>query len=270
MIEGMSNQEYHSTGGLSSTKFPLMDLSIRVFLNRALFDCWKPCFDRGNLIHDCILLPDRVDDNYIESPTIGLDTVAAKKLRKESPDKIIVGKGDIEFYKNIAKVTRVIFPFLAFETTKTEVSFFHNHLETGLIFQIRPDIYNADIGMLYDVKSTKANNHNEFEKIVEAYNYDLSLAFYFDVLKMCGYKTNIFYTGWLCIPVQTPNIPFVFRISEELLEKGRSKYQRYLTKYMNYRDEVNKNGEDNNLIYKDIAEREAHSYSYRKENYINN
>lgn len=268
MIEGLPNNVYHDFGGLSSTKFPLMDLSIRAFENRHLFDFDKPVFDLGNLCHDCILLPDLVSDAYIESPTVGLDTLAANAMREENPHKMVVGQGDIEKYQTIAKLVRLIVHFINFETTKKEVSFFHKHLETGLIFQIRPDIYNAIIGLLMDVKSTKANNHREFNKIIEEYNYDLSIAFYFDVLKMCGYKVEIEYVGWVCVPKSKPNIPFVFRVSQELLEKGREKYQRLLTKYIDYKESVKNNGESNELIYSDIAEKVAHSWEYRKENYI--
>jgi len=269
MIEGMSNSDYHNSGGLSSTKFPLMDLSIRAFENRHLFDFDKPVFDEGNLCHDCILLPDLVEDGYIESPTVGLDTKQAQKMREENPDKMIVGQGDIEKYQNIAKLVRLIVHFINFETTKKEVSFFHKHEETGLIFQIRPDIYNADFGMLFDVKSTKANNHREFEKIIEEYNYDLSIAFYYDVLLMCDYNVRVDRVGWVCVPKSKPNIPFVFRCSEELLEKGRSKYNRLLDKYIEYKKREREFGKDDaGLIYDDIAERVAHSWEYRKQNYI--
>lgn len=269
MIKGMPNSDYHAFGGLSSTKFPLMDLSIRAFENRHLFDFAKPVFDEGNLCHDCILLPELVENGYIESPTRGLDTLQAKQLREENPDKMVVGQGDIEKYQTIAKLVRLIVHFINFETTKKEVSFFHKHKETGLIFQIRPDIYNPKIGLLYDVKSTKANNHREFNKIIEEYNYDLSIAFYFDVLIMCGYKVNIDYLGWVCVPKSKPNIPFVFRCSQELLEKGRSKYQRLLTKYIEYKESEKELGRnDANLIYSDIASHIAHSWEYRKEIYI--
>ncbi|MCT7432452.1 PD-(D/E)XK nuclease-like domain-containing protein [Aliarcobacter cryaerophilus] len=268
MIEGLSNQEYHSAGGVSSTSIPILNKSVRAFMFRHLLPKWKPCFDRGNLIHDCILLPELVENTYIESPTVGMDTVAANKLRAENPDKIVVGKGDIELYRQTAKIARIIFPFLAYPTTKTEVSFFHHNKDIDLILQIRPDIYNPEIGMLYDVKSTKASNHSEFEKIIEGYNYDLSLAYYFDVLNMMNFKTDIYYTGWLCIPTDESNPPFVYRISEELLEKGRSKYQSLIDKYKRYIDTVKNEGETPSLIYEDVAEREAHSWEYRKENYV--
>jgi hypothetical protein len=270
MIEGMPNSDYHSTGYLSSTKLPLIDLSVRAFENRHLFDFTKPVFDEGNLCHDCILLPHLVEDMYIESPTIGLDTKQAQHMRDCNPDKMVVGQGDIDKYRTIAKLVHIIVHFINFETTKKEVSFFHKHLETGLIFQIRPDIYNPKIGMLMDVKSTKANNHREFEKLIEEYNYDLSIAFYYDVLLMCGYKVETEYTGWVCVPKMKPNIPFVFRCSQELLEKGRSKHQRLLTKYIDYKKaEKEKGVNDANLIYSDIAERTAHSWAYKKLNYEN-
>lgn len=265
MIEGMSNDIYHSAGGLSSTKFSLMRLSFRAFENRHLFDFSKPAFDEGSLIHDCILLPHVVDDMYIESPTVGLDTKAAKEVRESNPHKTVVGQGMIEYYKQVAKLTHIIFPFIMMPTTKTEVSFFHKDESSGLMFQVRPDIYNPDVGLLYDVKSTKANNHREFERIIEEYDYDLSIAFYHDVLKMCGYKVNIAYTGWLCIPKTAPHVPFLFRVSDELLEKGRSKYQDLLNGYIEF-----KKTDPNDLqaIYEDIAKREAHSWEYRRENYI--
>lgn len=269
MIEGLSNADYHNFGGLSSTKFPLIDLSVRAFDYRHLFDFDKPVYDEGNLCHDCILLPHLVDDNYIESPTVGLDTKAACEMRENNPDKMVVGQGMIEKYQTLAKLVRLMVPFVTFESTKKEVSFFHKHEETGLIFQIRPDIYNPLIGLLYDVKSTKANNPREFIKIIEEYNYDLSIAFYYDVLIMCGYNVNLEYVGWLAVPKSKPNIPFLVRCSGELLEKGRSKYQRLLTKYIEYKLSEKKLGKDDaNLIYSDIAEKVAHSWEYMKSEYV--
>lgn len=266
MIEGMPNKDYHNFGGLSSTKFPLLRLSVRAFENRHLFDFWKPVFDEGSLCHDCILLPHLVDDMYIESQTKGLDTKQAEQLREDNPGKIVCGKGMIEKYKALAEMVRFIVPMINYEDTKKEVSFFHQHEETGLIFQIRPDIYNTKHGILLDVKSSKANNHREFERLIEEYDYDLSIAFYFDVLKMCGYYVEISRTGWIIVPKSAPNIPFVFRVSKELLEKGRSKYQELLNKYIDYKQQIKDNGgiETQDMIFEDIASKEAHSWEWKK------
>lgn len=267
MIEGLSNKDYHNAGGLSSTRFELIRKSVRAFKLRDKFDFWKPCFDEGTLCHDCILTPDNIDKYYIESPTSGLDTDKANKLREANPDKIVVGKGMIEKYREIASIVNEFVPFL--EVAKKEVSFFHYHEDADLLLQARPDIYIPDVGLLYDVKSTKENNQEEFEKVIEKYNYDLSLAYYTDVLTLCGYKVDVEYAGWVCVPKTAPHIPFLVRISPELLEKGRSKYQELLSRYMDYiKQEREKGEEDLNLTYSDLARFVAHSYEYRKENYV--
>ena len=268
MIKGLSNKDYHEAGGLSSTRFDLIRKSVRVFKFRHLFDTWKPCFDEGTLCHDCILTPENINKTYIESPTLGLDTVKAQALREANPDKIIVAKGMIEHYRNIANAVNKIVPFLKY--TEKEVSFFHYHKDADLLMQARPDIYAPKFGMLYDLKSTKANDQKEFEKIIEPYNYDLSLAYYNDVLNLCGYKTDLELMGWLYVPKSAPHAPFIVSVSDELLEKGRSKYQELLTRYMDYIAAEKELGEeDMNLIISDLARYKAHSYEYRKENYIN-
>ena len=268
MIKGLSNKDYHEAGGLSSTRFDLIRKSVRAFKFRHKFDFWKPCFDEGTLCHDCILTPENIDKTYIESPTLGLDTKKAEALREANPDKIIVAKGMIEHYLEISEIVNDFVPFLRY--AEKEVSFFHYHKDADLLMQARPDIYAPKFGMLYDLKSTKANNQEEFEKIIEPYNYDLSLAYYNDVLNLCGYKTDLELMGWLCVPKSTPHIPFMVSVSEELLEKGRSKYQELLTRYMDYIAAEKELGEeDMNLIISDLARYKAHSYEYRKENYIN-
>lgn len=267
MIKDLSNKDYHEAGGLSSTRFDLIRKSVRAFKFRHKFDFWKPCFDEGTLCHDCILTPENIEKTYIESPTAGLDTKKADELREANPDKIVVAKGMIEHYLEISEIVNDFVPFLKY--ADKEVSFFHYHKDADLLMQARPDIYIRKMGLLYDLKSTKANNKDEFEKLIEPYNYDLSLAYYTDVLNLCGYKTSLKYTGWLCVPKSAPHIPFLVRISEELLEKGRSKYQELLTRYMDCIEAEKEYGEEDlELIYSDIAKDEAHSYEYRKENYI--
>jgi len=264
MITDLSNRDYHSFGGLSSTKFPLMRLSNRAFDMRNLFDFSKAVFNEGNLMHDCVLTPHLVEDGYVESPTKGLDTIKAKQCIEDNPHRIVVGQGQMKYWQDLAPMIHLMFPFIKTNGTHTEVSFFHKDVDSGLTFQVRPDIYNPTIGMLYDLKSTKANNHKEFEKLIEEYDYDLSLAFYVDVLLLCGYENNLEYTGWLCVPKSAPHIPFVFKISEELLEKGRNKYRTLLENYIEYK----KLDENNlNVIYQDVANNVAHSWEYRKKNY---
>ena len=254
MIEGLSNEEYHAVDGLSSTQFDLMRKSMAAFKYRKEFKKESVAFDEGNLIHDAILLPHLVETNYLESLTVGLDTVKANKQREENPDKTIVGKGQIEWAKELARKVDLIYGDYIRPAYK-EVSFFHYDEDTGLTFKCRPDIYSKDRGYILDIKSSKATNHREFLRVLEDYDYDLSAAWYFDTLKLCGYPVEI--VGWIVVPKEAPNCPFGFYMTEELLEKGRSKYQDLIQKWMEYKE----TGVDE--LFKP-----AHSWAYRKENYI--
>ena len=98
MIEGLSNEEYHAVDGLSSTQFDLMRKSMAAFKYRKEFKKESVAFDEGNLIHDAILLPHLVEQNYLESPTKGGDTEAAKKLKRDNPNKIIEVYINIDIY----------------------------------------------------------------------------------------------------------------------------------------------------------------------------
>lgn len=254
LVENMPNHIYHSIDGVSSTQFDLMRKSMTAFELREHFKKECVAFDEGNLIHDAILLPHLLDEMYLECPTKGSDTIKAIKLKEDNPGKIIVGQGMIDTAKEIAYKVDLIYGEYIRSSYK-EVSIFHQNEVTGLLHKCRPDILNLQQRIIIDVKSSSANNHAEFLKILELYDYDLSAAWYPDTAKDAGFDIDIF--AWIVIPKQAPHCPFGFYCTPELLEKGRSKYQDLLVKY----SEFKATGIDE--LFKP-----AFSYAYRKENYI--
>lgn len=252
--ENMPNHIYHSIDGVSSTQFDLMRKSMTAFELREHFKKSCVAFDDGQLTHDAILLPHLLDEMYLESPTKGSDTVAANKLKADNPNKIIVGQGMIDTAKEMAHKVDLIYGDFIRPSYK-EVSIFHQNDVTGLLHKFRPDILNLQQKIIIDVKSSSANNHAEFLKVLELYDYDLSAAWYFDTAKDAGFDIEIF--AWIVVPKQAPHCPFGFYCTPELLEKGRSKYQSLLIKYAEFKE----NGIDE--LFKP-----AFSWEYRKENYI--
>ena len=252
--ENMPNHIYHSIDGISSTQFDLMRKSMTAFELREHFKKSCVAFDDGQLTHDAILLPHLLDEMYLESPTKGSDTVAANKLKADNPNKIIVGQGMIDTAKEMAHKVDLIYGDFIRPSYK-EVSIFHQNDVTGLLHKFRPDILNLQQKIIIDVKSSSANNHAEFLKVLELYDYDLSAAWYFDTAKDAGFDIEIF--AWIVVPKQAPHCPFGFYCTPELLEKGRSKYQSLLIKYAEFKE----NGIDE--LFKP-----AFSWEYRKENYI--
>lgn len=252
--ENMPNKVYHSIDGVSSTQFDLMRKSMTAFENRGYFKKVSPSFDEGSLIHDSILLPHLLNENYIEAPTVGMQTKAVKELQIEHPNKIIVGQGMIDEAREIAHKVDLIYGDFIRPAYK-EVSLFHKNEVTGLLHKCRPDVFNKPQRIIIDIKSSKANTHSEFIKSLEALDYDLSAAWYFDTMRDCGFDVDVF--AWVIVPKEQPNCPFGFYCTPELLEKGRSKYQDLLLKYSEFKS----SGIDE--LFKP-----AFSYEYRKENYI--
>lgn len=267
LVPDVPSAVYHKQDGISSTMFKLFSYSNAVFDNRQFFSQSKGAFDYGSLIHDAVLLPDLVDQNYIESTTLGLDTKAAKELRELNPDKVVVGMGDVEKAKFIAKKVMLIFGYiLASDKTLKEHSLFHKD-PNGIVRRVRPDIYHP-MGILLDLKTTRATSKREFEKLIESLEYHVSIAFYVDTLLAAGYAVSLDHIGWICVPHESPNIPFGVLCSRELLEKGRSIYQDRYDNWILYHSNLEKFGKNNaDLLFDDTFNYRAHSYEYRSENY---
>lgn len=233
----ISNKEYHSADGLSSTQFKLMEFSQEAYKNRDLFRYESKAFSFGQLVHSMVLEPETVDGLYIESPTKGLDTKAAKELGAENPDKTVIGQGMLQEAKEIAEKVRAIFGAeLSNENSIKEASVFYNSEDTGLLFKARPDVlFQRPDGsyIIFDVKTTKETTKRGFMGTIEKYNYDLQAAWYKDTCKLAG--LNVVAFGWIVIPSTVPNVPFGLLCSNELELQGRAKYNELVNEYMEYK-----------------------------------
>jgi hypothetical protein len=261
LYTGISNEEYHSVDGISSTQFSIMEKSQKAYELRHLFKYTTQAFNNGNLIHSCILEPHTVEDIYMEADTKNCDTQNAKAKQLLHNDKIVVGNGAIREAKEIAEKVWAVYPEI-FEdkNTQYEVSAFYNNKEFGLLYKARPDILykipNTNNYIIFDLKSSRENTKRSFEKnSIAKYNYDLAGAWYMDTLKLLG--INVVAFGWIVVPTSIPNIPFSIIASGELLEKGRDKYNKLLNEYIEYKN----NGIDTRKY------EEAHSWEYIRELY---
>ena len=262
LYENISNSEYHSADGVSSTQFSMMELSQRVYELRHLFKYDNPNFDVGNLLHTAILEPHLLDKEFLEGETLGVDTESNKALKFLHKDKIIVGRGMISEAKEIANRVHQVFPeIFSNPETKYEVSAFYNSIDTKLLFKARPDILfkkpNSNDYIIFDIKSSKETTKKGFEATIEKYNYPLSASWYTDTLRLLG--VNVIGFAWIVVPKTVPNKPFAMMCSDELMEKGRDKYNTLLNEYMEYK----------NSGFDERKYTTAHSYEYRRENYMN-
>ena len=252
----MSNEEYHSLDGLSSTQFQDLDLSVAIYENRHLFKYDCEAFRIGTLNHTALLEPHLLD-RYIETTTKTFDSEATKKIIAQNPDKEVVALGSIELAKERAEKVKLVYGAYI-EMSLKEVSFIVFDEALGLYRKCRADIWLPNHGIVLDYKTSKETNHNGFERVIEVYNYHISCSWYIDTINMCIEKFNLPYPkvtqfGWIISPNYEPYKPFGFIASIELIEKGREDYQRLTNKLL----EVRKTG-------KDYLFKEAHSLEYKK------
>ena len=252
----MSNEEYHSLDGLSSTQFQDLDLSVAIYENRHLFKYDCEAFRIGTLNHTALLEPHLLD-RYIETTTKTFDSEATKKIIAQNPDKEVVALGSIELAKERAEKVKLVYGAYI-EMSLKEISFIVFDEALGLYRKCRADIWLPNHGIVLDYKTSKETNHNGFERVIEVYNYHISCSWYIDTINMCIEKFNLPYPkvtqfGWIISPNYEPYKPFGFIASIELIEKGREDYQRLTNKLL----EVRKTG-------KDYLFKEAHSLEYKK------
>jgi hypothetical protein len=109
-----------------------------------------------------------------------------------------------------------------FDNNTNELSCFYKNKDLGLMQKIRIDSYDPRAGIIYDLKSSKSDNAEDFAKDAYKYGYHIQCAFYIDVAKALGMKVNAF--AFMVVPSVTPFEPFCVQATQELMEQGRSEY----------------------------------------------
>ena len=232
----ISITDYHKIDGLSSTQFQDLDLSVAIYENRHLFKFESEAFNVGNLNHTALLEPHLLHE-YIETSTKTFDSKETKKIMELNKDKIVVPYGSIEIAKERAYKTNLIYGKYITPSLK-EVSFIVYDEDLRLFRKCRADMWLPNHGIVLDYKTSKEYRPEGFElNSVDAYNYDLSSAWYMDTINMCIDKFKLPYPkvdqfGWIISPNYIPYKPFGGMAEDDIIEKGRVKYAKLVEKYI--------------------------------------
>lgn len=223
----MSNDEYRKIRAISASDVKTMKESIDRFLfQNKLMREQSEAFVVGTMLHEAILEPDKFKFSSYR--------VAAKKA---SSIRAMINNAKVVFSRVLAG-------------SQSEMSFV---AKDDIFFRkCRPDAYNKDKGILFDVKSTRYGTVDEFIRYdLNKFGYDIQAAWYIDTLRLLGYPANFF--AFLVVQSMNPYNVYAVSLHQSMIEQGRSKYQDILNKYMEYCD--------NDLIL-DI--KTAYSYDFIK------
>jgi len=206
----LENEDYHKLPAISASNIKMMKISKKLYdVKDMLMRKESPSMDIGTALHEYLLERDKF------------------KLSKYN-----LTQSQIEALNCMLNNGRVMFDDVL-EDSEREVSFMAFDEVINMYRKIRCDAYNEKLGIVFDVKTTKATTPRQFKN--DAYNlgYHIQAAFYIDTLKMLGYNAKYF--TFLVVPNQSPFIPYALNCSQDFLEHGRAQYSEIIYDYLEYK-----------------------------------
>lgn len=229
VIEGMSNEDYHSHPSYSSSQIKYASRNIEHF-KRAVIDKVSPkqsstAFRIGTLFHEMILEPEIFRPNIYPGYKIDKRTKAYKDWLRENPeatedntltgaemDKLLLMK------ENLLKHTDCP----DFAATTNELSMFYEYY--GMNLRTRPDAICFKTRTVLDLKTTsKPIDKYGFLSQVKYFDYDLSAAMYLH--NMLAHHGEKFKFTWVVVQTVEPYSAAIYHVGKGLLESGWEKFE---------------------------------------------
>lgn len=226
IIENMSNEEYHSQGGISSS-------AVKSVFKKSLAH-WKgekrrqtTAFSMGSAVHALLLEEDR--DLVIKGPKTRRSKGFEELENSAGADQVVLTEVEYHVANRMAKETlnnKICKDALRHKDRKNEVSIFTECERTGLVIKTRPDLYIESEGTVYDVKTTQDASPTGFAKECWKYSYDIQAAFYIYTCKLAGLNVNQF--KFIAVEKSAPYASHMHVVSPELLENATESMHRIL------------------------------------------
>ena len=188
----------------------------------------KEFFDFGSLVHTMRLEPHLVQEEFAIFPGDKRNRAEYAEFCEANEGKIIMTAND---YKAAAKLVAALkrhrLANKLLDEGEPEIPYC-TKLE-GVPVKIKCDMANVPL-LVADLKtSSKPLNRRNLEEVCDMYDYDLSAAFYLDVLnKVCKTEMEDFY--FVFINKKSCQVK-VAKASKSMIARGRKKYKEGLKKY---------------------------------------
>jgi exodeoxyribonuclease VIII len=207
-LPDISNEEYHKINALSSSDIKTMTISIDMVIKKMQYKRDEsPAMNMGTALHEALLEPEKFRfSSYRFKPT------DSHKL------KIMIENARLVFGE-VLKGCKCETSYL----TKDDV----------FLKKCRPDAYNEDLGIVFDVKTSRYGDVESFYRYdIKGRNYDIQAAWYLDVLNSLNKYAEHFV--FLVVQNQSPYNCFAVEVHQSIIEKGRARYSELLEKYESY------------------------------------
>ncbi len=232
----MTNEQYHSSPGISASDFRLLEESVLHFENKQLFKLEGSHFTLGSLVHKMVLEADQIDEEFIKETFDGCDLNKNSKTYKEAKAEFSKQSEGLEVVpvdvwqkaEKMASNVRAIAGGI-FQGGVAEMSVFAEDGEYGITRKCRPDYFLEKEGVCIDLKTTADGSDRAFSRALIDFRYSLQAAWYIDTLRRAGKNAETF----IFVTVETKK-PYMVRIREldvTAIVYGRELYKKLLNDY---------------------------------------
>jgi len=202
----MTNEEYHAHPGISASGLKLMLKSYKLYkLRQQMKRVESPALTMGTLLHERLL------ENKYRIP--------------------MLTDANIEKLDVMTHNGRLMFDYIL-KHTVNEVSVIIEDEAYGITRKVRVDAYDKANGIIYDLKTTRYNDPRKFEADAYRLGYHIQAAWYIDTMRLAGFEVKAF--GFLVVPSESPNEPFAYQVTPDLIEDGRAVYAELIDGYLEF------------------------------------
>ena len=229
-IDQLTNEQYHTSDGVSNSGLKLILRSPAHFKNRPKYTGTRP-MEIGSAIHCAVLEPDRYKADYVVVDCQDRTKPAYKEACKTTPKDRVLTTAEAE---NVSGMQRAVFAndaalSILESCPGREVSVFARDPETGLLVKCRFDI-SPHNGVAGDLKKCQDVRPREFSNSIQSYGYHMQVAFYSDVY-FWATGERIISMPIIAVEEQRPHACVVYEIGQDSIDIGRAMYRKALNIY---------------------------------------
>ena len=235
-VYDITNEQYHSSEGISRSKLMLLDKSPYHFWYQTMSGLAPkqestPAMNIGSAFHTMLLEPAKFQMEFAVAPKVDRRTKQGKEewdiFAASSEGKTILS--DDQFSK-IGKMVELVSKHEIVTTLLDEAVFeqsiYWTDKETGLQFKTRPDIWSSK--MVVDLKTTNNASIYSFSRSALEYGYYLQAGMAFEACKAIGKPFEMFVI--LACEKEEPHVPAVYIMKDEALKFGIEQFNAYKRK----------------------------------------
>ena len=237
IYKDLSNSAYHSRPEISSTAVKTVaKQSVAHWVGAERKE--SAAMALGSAVHSLCLEPHL--NEVVRGPetrrgNAWKDAVAKATLANE--DAIVLPEAEFDKAKAIADSARahpVMAQYLDDMHTKIEMSVILNDPDADIPIRVRPDIFNANTGVLIDLKTTQDASPRGFSNQAYKLGYHIQAFMYCRALELEGLKVTGF--SFLAVETAPPYATCMHWCSPDMLKLGALDYERAMEQIKIYQD----------------------------------